>query len=431
MSNVTVNKHVQYICFCILSLSFGASALGQAPASDYLISPDNSGADNLTPIQRNNTAPKSSARNYLNAIEDIEADFGAYDLQLSQHLTGLGEQYQNLGEHQEAIEVFTRAMHVQRINLGLYDMGQVPILENLIESQIALGEWESANERYQYLYWLHRRNYGSDDPRLLPIINKLSNWHLNAYALNISGGLFYHLINAHNLYQIATDLVSNTYGQNDLRMIEPLKGLTASNYFLATYEAENRNKMSISNGSMPAKEDERARLQQYIMNSYNSGRAAINRMVTVYSNNPEAPPASELQAQVALGDWYLLFGKWHSAMEIYQDSYRKLAANDTHEPMLKALFQQPVPLPDLPLIDVGKKSSINTEHFVLVKFDVSAYGRATNIDIIDAFPEDNNQMQSRVRRTLKQAKFRPRFENGEAVDTQGITHRYLFSDEKS
>ncbi|BFM12130.1 hypothetical protein R50072_22830 [Simiduia litorea] len=430
MGGATVIKSFQCICLCVFSLSFCVLTSAQEPASDYLISPDNSGEDNLTPIQRANPAQKSSARNYLNAIEDIESDYGAYDLQLSQHLFSLGEEYQNLGEHEEAIEVFTRAMHVQRINLGLYDMGQVPILENLIESQIALGEWESANERYQYLYWLHRRNYGSDDPRLLPIINKLSNWHLNAYALNISGGLFYHLINAHNLYQIAADIVSNTYGKNDLRMIDPLKGLTASNYFLATYQIENQNKLSVANGSMPAKEDERARLQQYIMNSYNSGRSAINRMVTVYSNNPDAPPASELQAQVALGDWYLLFGKWHSAVEIYQNTYRKLAANDEHKPLLDTLFHQPVPLPDLPLIDMGKKSTINTEHFVLAKFDVSAYGRATHIDIIDAFPEDNSRMQSRVRKALKQAKFRPRFNNGEAVDTEDITHRYLFSDEK-
>lgn len=430
MSGVTVNKYFQCICVCLLSQAALAWAGPAEPVTDYLIKPDQDGQDQATRIDRQPASP-STARNYLNAIEDIESDYGAYDLQLSQHLAGLGQQYQNLGEHLEAVEVFKRAMHIQRVNLGLYDMGQVPLLENLIESQIALGEWEDANERYQYLYWLHRRNYGNDDPRMLPIITKLSNWHLNAYALNVNGGLFYHLINAHNLYQIAADIVSNTYGNNDLRLIEPLRGLTASNYFLATYQAENQNKLSVSNGSMPASEEERARLHQYIMNSYNSGRSAINRMVDVYANNPDAPPAADLRAQVALGDWYLLFGKWHSAMEIYKDTYRKISGDSYDPALVEELFGKPVALPDLPLLEAGTGSGINANNFVLTQFNVNSYGRATNIKILDAQPAEDNRMVTRVRRTLKQSKFRPRFENGEAVDTVGITHRYLFSDDNS
>jgi hypothetical protein len=431
MSGVTVKKYFRCFCVCMFSLWYSAAPTAQEPATDYLISPDERGEDNLTPIQRTTEAPQMSARAYLAAIEDIEAEFGAYDLQLSQHLASLGKQLQAGGDHAEAVDLFKRAMHVQRVNLGLYDMGQAPILEDLIESQIALGQWEDANDRYQYLYWLHRRNYGTDDPRMLPIINKLSNWHLNAYALNISNGLFYHLINAHNLYQIAADIVSNAYGKNDLRLIGPLKGLTASNYFLATYQAANQNKMSVSNGSMPASEDDRAKLQQYIINSYNSGRSAINRMVDVYSNNPDAPPTSEVRAQVALGDWYLLFGKWHSAMEIYRDSYQKLVASQADQTTMAELFGKPVPLPDLPLIDIGHQSDINTENFVLAQFNVNAYGRATHIEIVETHPKDENRMRSRVRRTLKQAKFRPRFENGEAVTTKDVTHRYLFSDNQS
>ncbi|MBB3168820.1 tetratricopeptide repeat protein [Simiduia aestuariiviva] len=430
MSGVTVKKYFQCFYVCLFSLwAACALASSQTPASDFLIAPDDTGEDNLTPIQRNGNV-QLTGREYLEAIEDIESEYGAYDPQLSQHLAALGKQYQAQGEHNDAIELFKRAMHVQRINYGLYDMGQAPILEDLIESQVALGQWEDANDRYQYLYWLNRRNYGTDDPRMLPIINKLSNWHLNAYALNVSNGLFYHLINAHNLYQIAADIVRNAYGRTDLRMIEPLRGLTASSYFLATYQAANQNKMSVSNGSMPASEEDRAQLQQYIINSYNSGRSAINQMVDVYSNNPDAPPTSEVRAQVALGDWHLLFGKWHSAMEIYQDSYQKLQDQQADPTTIAELFGKPMPLPDLPLIDIKFSSDINTEHFVLARFDVTAYGRARKIEIVDAHPSDDNRIRSRVRKTLKQAKFRPRFDDGKAVDTKAVTHRYLFSDNK-
>lgn len=425
---------IPLLCICVFLFSplLAAQEQAEEPATDYLISPDERGEDNLKRIGKNQPQDAQiSPRQYLSAIEEIEADYGAYDLQLSQHLSGLGVQYQAIGEHQEAIEVFKRAMHIQRVNLGLYDMGQIPILENIIESQIALGEWEDANERYQYLYWLHRRNYGNDDPRMLPIINKLSDWHLQAYALNVSGGLFHHLLAAHNLYQIAVDLVGTTYGANDLRMIDPLRGLTASNYFLATYQEENHNKLAVQNGSMPATEDERARLQAYISRSFDNGRSAINRMVHVYSNNPEATPADEIRAQVALADWYLLFGKWHSAMDLYRDAYQRATTVDGDANLEAELFGRPVALPDMPLIDLDQTDSINTNNYVLAQFNVNAYGRVTNIDILETSPADDSRMKSRVRRTLKAAKFRPQFKDGEAVTTKDITHRYLFSDKSS
>lgn len=366
---------------------------------------------------------------YLDAIADVEQAYGPYHSDLSEHLTGLGINYQVRGRHDEASEVFKRAMHVSRVSEGLYSLNQVPILERLIESNVSSGDWESASENHYYLYWLHRRNFGEDDPRMLPVITKLSNWHLNAYALDVGNGLFQHLINAHNLYSLAVNIIDTSYGQNDLRLVGALKGLTVSNYYLATYQASNARRMEFDAGfsSAKANADERARLDQYILNSYSSGKRAIDRMRHVYASNPDAPEEAAVKAQIQLADWNLMFNRWHTAIDMYQNAYDTLAASPDSHPMTEEFFGRPVALPDLPLLKGNLDTTNDANEYVLVSFDVTENGRASNIEIIEALPEDSTRNRSRVRKALKSTKFRPRFENGAPITTEKLTHRYVFA----
>ena len=364
---------------------------------------------------------------YRSTIDEIEAIEGPYGGSLTQNLIGLGLTMQDQGNHNEAIEHFTRAVHINKINEGLYNLNQVPVLERLIESYVAQGNWEDANDKHQYLFWLHQRNFGNADPRMLPIINKLSNWHLNAYTLDSNSGLFHHLINAHLLFKLAVNIIDNNYGQNDLRLIEALRGLTVTNYFLKTFQshANQRLNQAAKNGQAPTS-DERARLEQFMINSYSSGKHAISRMVHVYSTNPEAQPYSATEAQVELADWYLLFNKWHSALSTYQDAYDQLAAESGNQEVADKLFSRPVPLPDLPLIDTQAPKGDEDTPYVLVAFDVTAFGKARNIEILESFPKDIARNSAKVKRSLKVAKFRPRFANGAPALTERVTHRYLF-----
>ncbi len=371
----------------------------------------------------------SKEDDYLDAISELEQRHGPYHVDLSQYLTGLGINYQARGKHEQAAEVFRRAMHVSRISEGLYSLNQAPILERLIESNVASGDWEAASESHQYLYWLHRRNFGADDPRMLPIITKLSNWHLNAYALDVGAGLFQHLINAHNLYSMAVNIIDQTYGQNDIRLVGALRGLTVSNYYLATYQTSTAKQADFNSGygSAKANADEKARLDQYILNSYSSGKRAISRIRHVYASNPDAANTAEIKAQIQLADWNLLFNRWHTAIDMYQKAYDTLAASPEGAVTTKEYFGRPVALPDLPLLKGNLDTTNDAKEYVTVSFDVTQHGRARNVEILEANPEDSVRNRSRVRKALKVAKFRPRFENGAPITTEKITHRYVFA----
>jgi len=371
--------------------------------------------------------PSKAADDYRERIEEMEAEYGAYGAGIDEQLMGLASALQRSGNHEEAISEFRRAMLINRVNEGLYSLNQVPMIERMIESQIALNQWEEANDNHEYLFWLHAKNYGERDPRMLPIINQLSNWHLQAYIDEKGATLFEHLINATNMYALAVDIISHNFGANDLRLVEALRGLKATNYYLATYSGEPQEAIVINTsfgGGGDVSPERRAQLDHYRMNSFSSGKTAITKIMDVYQKNPASPPAASAKAKVELGDWYMMFNKWHSARETYGEAYQALWDNGATNQEIEEIFGRPAALPALPLLDEDREALANS--YVTVSYDVTAFGKARNIQILSARPEDKVSIRSRVRNVLKRAKFRPRFENGEPVDTTGIVQRFVF-----
>ena len=375
---------------------------------------------------RRQLQPSEVVESYRERIEEIEASHGAYGAGMDEQLLGLATALQKTGAHEEAISEFRRAMLINRVNEGLYSLNQIPMIERMIESQIALNQWEEANDNQQYLYWLHARNYGEKDPRMLPVINNLSRWHLQAYVEEKGGTLFEHLISATNLYQTAVDIITQNFGANDLRLVEALRGLKATNYYLATYDGEPQPPVVINTsfGGGNDMDTRRSKLDHYRMQSFSSGKKAIARIVDVYQKNPQSPPAASAKAKVELGDWYMMFNKWHSARETYGEAYQALWDNGATNQEIEDIFGRPAALPALPMLEEDREAL--TQTYVTVSYDVTAFGKARNIEILNAYPDDRVSIRSRVRNILKRAKFRPRFENGEPVETVGIVQRFVF-----
>ncbi|MBR9910979.1 MAG: hypothetical protein GYB33_11595 [Gammaproteobacteria bacterium] len=367
---------------------------------------------------------------YLSAIESLEREYGPYHNDLAQHLTSLGSNYQASGQYTEAEDAYSRAMHLNRISEGLYSLSQVPILERLIETNIAAQDWERASENHQYLYWLHRRNYSDDDPRMLPMLNKLSKWHLNAFVQGVDDSMFQHLVSAHNLFSAAASIIANSYGASDLRIVDALRGLTVSNYYLAAYQsyAKPTSGFEASFGSNASREEDHFKMEQYVIRSFSGGKNALSQIQQVYAENPDSPEGAYLKAKIELADWHLLFNRSQTAMELYKQTIAESAHGQQTEAIVNDLFREPVELPDLSAVELQQRKGGDNEEFVVVRFDVSPYGNANNIEIIEAYPENKVSNRSKVRKSLKVAKFRPRFENGVAVATENVTRRYIFSE---
>ena len=392
-----------------------------------------------------------SVAEYEQEIRKREAEHGVYDPATGEYLLSVGLVYQNNGNHDEAVDAFARALQIKRVNEGLQSTGQLLILEQLIKSNIANADWEEVDRNYQQLLWIHKRNYDTGDPRLLPVVDKVGRWKLKAYKENLLDGSALTTIGeSEKLFRDTINILERQYGENDPRLINPLYGRALTNYQYAIevantpqdefHGAGSPTRTQVICRTVPTPNGGARRIcntirvpdpSYYATQSSNKDFAlgqrivavgkALKQIVQIHENNPELPKDSHARALVHLGDWNLLRGKKTTAYKNYKSAHQLLADNGEHQEIIRELFGKPQNLPALrlPLAEIDDKLEEEKTTTVLASFDVSRTGRAKNVQIIESEPPDATSARRKAKKTIRGRLYRPRFENGEPVDTVG------------
>ena len=392
-----------------------------------------------------------SITDYEREIQAREAEHGVYDPATGEFLLSVGLVYQNDGRHEEAIEAFTRALQIKRVNEGLQSTGQLLILEQLIKSNIANADWEEVDRNYQQLLWIHKRNYDAGDPRLLPVVDMVGRWKLKAYKENLLDGSAVRIIGeSEKLFRNTITILERQYGENDPRLINPLYGRALTNYQYAIevantpqdefHGAGSPTRTQVVCRTVPTANGGARRIcntirvpdpSYYATQSSNKDFAlgqrivavgkALKQIVQIHENNQDLPKDSHARALVHLGDWNLLRGKKTTAYKNYKAAYALLADGDDHQEAIAELFGKPQNLPALrlPLPEIDEKLEEEKTTSVLASFDVSRSGRAKNVQIIESEPPDATSARRKAKKTIRGRLYRPRFEKGEPVATVG------------
>lgn len=389
---------------------------------------------------------------YQENIQKLESEYGVYDAQLGEQLLGLGLVYQLENQHEQATDVLTRALQIKRINNGLYDLGQVAILEKVIKSNIETEDWLNVDRHYQQILWIHKRNYGETAPELLPVLDKVARWKLTAYKKRlISKDSHILLHEAAGIYSDTINILSAQYGDSDPRLINSLYGQAITNYEMAFHTADipigkfrQRSLRSSfqticrpvvrSNGQVTqncqtgrtASASYYASIQQSkefaVGVSLRKVGKALKQINAIYEANPELSTVDHAYAMSHLGDWNLLQGRRISAHETYRKAYSMLANDIDNQQHLTRLFGAPNKIPALQIIlpDLKEHQKSNDiDAYTLASFNVSRSGRPTNIKILEVHPTDKKVSHITVKKAIKARQYRPRYENGEPVDTIG------------
>jgi len=74
----------------------------------------------------------------------------------------------------------------------------------------------------------------------------------------------------------------------------------------------------------------------------------------------------------------------------------------------------------------GRDDTAEYHKYVIVSMDITETGKARNVQVLETNPPDDSSLGRQVRRSLKTTRFRPRYENGQAVKTTGVNLRYVF-----
>lgn len=324
----------------------------------------------------------AAAQSLERAIAITAARDDIFSYALVQPLSDLASVYNRIGKSASAVEALRRARHITHRKLGILNLEQLDIADQLAESYFQMGQLGEANRENRFAFRVNERQYGPDSPELVPALNKLGAWYERI-------GL--HPVARRN-YRRAVELIENAYGPDDLRITDPLRRLAR------TYLVQDE----------PLKE----------------GQATLQRAIGIYASNPNADVVEHAGSLVELGDWFMLARRRDKAMEVYTRAWNLITDEGANPEKAEALLGRPFRLRfHPPLTDENMLRGAPEVH-IDVSFTVTPAGIARDVQIVGGTA--HWQMKRDFRTALHKAKFRPRFENGAAVATEGVTFRYTY-----
>lgn len=318
---------------------------------------------------------------YLRAIEQVTEDQGPTALPLAAAYQGLGRNYLNERRFDEALLAFEDAREISRRNEGLFNVDQASILDDMTLAYLGTGNTLDAYDLQHERLATAIRRFGEEDPRLIGFHTHLGDY-LNNSRLRTG---------AREQYARALELSRATFGEASAEAISILSRL-----------AEIDLTLDQDNG-VPAE----------IESALATAGDALD-------------PVVRARANMALGDFAIVYQGAAAATPHYRAAFDALAGTGTIDP--NAVFGGPQPLnlvPPLSRVDRNRKSDLWSWGDVTLRFDVSADGRASNVEVVTMTPELEDLADDYVRR-IREAFFRPRIVDGEPVGTADTRYTHSF-----
>ncbi len=369
-------------------------------------------------------------------LEDLEIEGGAWSMQIAEELTSLGDLLQAQGEHQQAIEIYDRAVHINRVNEGLFSTTQVPLVERIVNGHFALGQWQEADARKQYAFYVQTRTYNIDDPRMIDAFDSLARWNIASFYRGIDENPGPRLLQTYLLYRTATESVATHFGTQDPRYLDFLRKEAGA--------ADMINRYSLPGELVGSRMNPELRLtSEYIGESTrpqgrNDGGARALARIIDYYDDPKLPPSDEnkiakAKAVAELADWYLIADRRQAAMRTYEEAYNLLANEENSEQMLEQVFGEVVFIPTYSNFDaqrmeaygVGPDSGAQMG-YVDIAFDVNQYGRLSNFEILELAPADIARADIQVLNSIRSTLVRPKVREGKTVSSDMERFRFNF-----
>jgi tetratricopeptide (TPR) repeat protein len=335
----------------------------------------------LGAVQSELTEFDSAERSYLGGIERLIDAYGEVSPILIDPYRGLARVYLRDGRHAEAVTVLEHAQHITDRNFGLFSTEQSVILNELSQTYEDAGDTRSAQDIQQERLAIGRRRHGQDDLDVIP-------YHYDLAA-------YYELsrmrAKAREQYEAVIEIQESHFDRYSAELLKPLRGLI-------------RIDMLSGNSS-----------------------SARRRLEDILELGTNISALERAQSLAVLGDWDLSYGRLETGLSRYRDAYASLATDDAAA--ATTLFASPALINFIPPPSpVDRTKGINAYAWGTVSavFEITADGRARNVEIVSATPP--GLMDARYRRRLMESYFRPRIVAGEPATTRQVrfTHDFRY-----
>lgn len=359
----------------------------------------------------------SSAAASLDVIvRQIEMLHHRYHEDLVKPLTLLGDAQLAQSDHDAAIETYARARHIARVSHGLFNEAQLPIVYREADVFRSLGDMRSAAEKEEYAFEVARRSYVAPDPRSIPATARLATFYISTY----------NPISARTLLMNAMAVHEQNGTHRSPEAIPLLRGIAQTHRmsrfppFYVTTSDDNRLE-----GPTPGLTTGELDGQFLVVNSFPEGERALQSIVAIQRENFPEQPTLELDAILELADWHLLFGRYQAAHALYNHVFMRMAElNQRPEEFFATPSMLYFPRPDNPRSPPARDRAQITEGLVSLGFTVTPNGHVRTLKTLESEPP--KLMEFRVRRSMRIAKFRPRYVEGQPVSAEDQTFTYRF-----
>ncbi len=349
-----------------------------------------------------------AASSFQRSLALIDGKSAGADRQLIRPLQGLGETLLATGRHAEAAVAFKRAVDLSRNLDGLFNVEQLDSLDPLIECYVALDQLAEAEKENQYGFRVAELAFGREDPRLLEPLDRFARWseYVGRYTT------------ARGLHARALQLSEQRFGLRAVQSVDALRGLARTYYLEFIYGPEDPEAGTdpfAPAASAPSIGDQ-SRLNP-------DGERAL-RIALEALGTAAAPDRRQTgDTLIELGDWYLISGATAKALVAYRDGWTELAQLG---PEATRTLSAPRRLAYRPPSASIARASPNKpedfeERFVEARFTVGTDGK---LDAVETAATDAPAAVERaVLFAVRKARYAPRLENGEPVETLEVRLR--------
>jgi hypothetical protein len=338
----------------------------------------------------------------------LEQRLGPYSSQLAENWLELAHEAVDLGQRESASALFQKGLHNVRLNAGLTTNKQLSALTDWIAVLRRMGNQTALVQQLDYRYRI--TGYGAapwDDDRLTYALQyfdyqlallAVSEWrreesqviklakHLEGIVEAACGGSN---ANRQACLQLTKRRLQLLY-----LISFAVQPITADPHLSPFNTQRELNEPTISE----------EKLLSIHRNAYQTGVKMLNRGIDYLGGSDEL--------ELVLADWRWFNGKTTQARKMYE----RLAN------VLPAEFVLPVALPHGLIEEKLHNAVSDEERTATFSFDVTANGNARNI--VEQADEKKQRSTSRLRKHLKQLKFRPVVaENGTRIKMQ-VTRSY-------
>lgn len=360
--------------------------------------------NNLGIVQHSNGQYDAAIQNFSSSVEIIEQVEDRLNDALINPLKGLGSAQLSNGRPDQARRTFTRAAHITEVNEGPHNLDQVEILESIAETYIRMGETKEARNTLDRIHIINVKHFEKDPVGLLPSLMNRANWQHRAgyYA------------EERTTYRRAIRIVESTLGKNDPLLVEPLRRLGESFYFVdATMSSPQQ------------------------MGLISSGELYFKRAARIAEKSEEMNWRERTKATLALADYYTFIESQNRSRKMYKEVWEMLAEDDEKIAQRSEWFTDPQPLRQDTLPKFagtppagGTPPSELAIGRIAVEYTVSTRGRVRDLQT-EAFPKEFSDMQRTVHREVRNRIFRPRLIDGVPVISEGLKFEHTFTYRKA